>query len=116
MVVGIFTVLAGLIFIAAAGLLVGFLPFTVPAAQFLALFGVLVLLLGVLLFATGVGLWKLKKWALYLVGLPVVVYLGILGVSAGLTGGFALALVCAPVPILAIVLLLYLVSIRKRFF
>jgi len=113
MIVGLLTITTGALLIAGGGMLVQ-LGLNV-APQFIVAFGAIILLMGVVFLGTGVGLWKLKKWALYLVAMPIVLYLGILGGSAAITQDLGPALVCAPVPIVAIVLLLYFVSIRKRF-
>jgi hypothetical protein len=114
MIVGLLTVVIGGMLLGGAGLLFALPGFSIDPG-IVALAGSLILLMGIVFLATGVGLWKLRKWALYLVALPLVLYLAMLGGSAAISGNPGIALVCAPVPIIAIVLLLYFISIRKRF-
>jgi hypothetical protein len=82
--------------------------------------GALVFLIGLVLFIAGYGLWKLRKWALYLVALPVVLYVVWIAASVVMTGdavGFFLAfgLCSMPIFIIALIFMIYFITIRKQF-
>ena len=85
-----------------------------------AVTGGLVFLIGLILFMTGTGLWKLKKWALYLVALPIVLYVVLVAAGAAMTGDFVgfflgFGMCASPVFIIALIFMIYFIAIRKQF-
>jgi hypothetical protein len=105
---GLFLVVIGVLLIASA---FGFL--VVPAAAGYAplagsaLFaGLIALIFGAVLVTVATGLWDLETWALYLTGIVVAIYVGLLVLG----GAFGWSLV------LAAGLLIYLVAVRNHFY
>jgi hypothetical protein len=120
MLFGFFTILGGIIVIAA------FLGFGILGGAILGLdlaamgitIGVIIFLIGFIMFLAGIGLWKLRKWALYLVALPVLLYvvLVVLGsVLGGGIGALSLGLCASPVFVIALIFTIYFIAIRKNF-
>lgn len=116
--VGILAVLIGLfgIFLMVIGVLIlatslGILAFPAAAAFSpiggSALFaGAITLIFGAVLLAVATGLWDLETWALWLTGIVIAGYIGLLV----LTASFGLSLV------IAVVLLVYLIAVRNHFY
>jgi len=122
MLFGFLVVLGAILFLMGVGLVSSMIPGEIGGitAGITIGSGIILLLIGVVFFMTGIGLWKLRKWALYLVALPVVLYILLVIVGTVLTGnavGFFLGMgMCAsPVFIIALIFTIYFISIRKHF-
>jgi len=106
MIGGIIVILLGLLLIVlgsvvggiiggAGGLLVG------------AALGGVVFLIGLLVFLIGLGLWRLRTWALWLVGIVIALW----AIAAFATA----SVLCSIGVIIPIILLIYFIAVRKNF-